>query len=135
MTWCSVSGSELTTTHSRFNGHAVAVVVKSEDSGFPVGTHVYGVFPYQAYLYFPKQKSEPDAFLGGAPLTILHNKENLPWSAYIGAAGMPGRTAYMCVTLRRCRGVRTEADVSMTPKRSPGLGKRFQRPRPVKRPL
>ena len=27
-------------------------------------------------------------------MTILENKEKLPWSAYIGVAGMPGRTAY-----------------------------------------
>ena len=27
-------------------------------------------------------------------MTILDNKENLPWSVYVGVAGMPGRSAY-----------------------------------------
>ena len=25
---------------------------------------------------------------------VLENKENLPWSAYVGILGMPGQTAY-----------------------------------------
>ena len=48
------------------------------------GDHVYGVFPFSEYWVAPKL----DGF------RILENKENLPWSAYVGVAGMPGQTAY-----------------------------------------
>ncbi|KAF8986578.1 hypothetical protein BDQ17DRAFT_1335544 [Cyathus striatus] len=55
---------------------AVAVVVRSEKEGFKKGNHVYGILPTEE-------------------LRILNNKHNLPWSVYVGAAGMPGKSAYM----------------------------------------
>lgn len=42
-----------------------------------------------------KEDEENAKFFGGPALRILHNEEKLPWSAYVGAAGMPGKTAVM----------------------------------------
>jgi NADPH-dependent curcumin reductase CurA len=43
-----------------------------------------------------EEEDEQNAkFFGGPALKILKNEENLSWSTYIGAAGMPGKTAYM----------------------------------------
>lgn len=43
-----------------------------------------------------EEEDEQNAkFFGGPALKILENEENLSWSTYIGAAGMPGKTAYM----------------------------------------
>ena len=30
-----------------------------------------------------------------SPFTVIANEEGLPWSVYIGTAGMPGQTAYV----------------------------------------
>ncbi|KAF8996526.1 alcohol dehydrogenase [Cyathus striatus] len=64
---------------------AVAVVVRSEEERFKKGDHVYGVLPFANYTIVTTTKE----------LRILDNKHNLPWSVYVGAAGMPGKTAYM----------------------------------------
>ncbi|KAF8996523.1 alcohol dehydrogenase [Cyathus striatus] len=64
---------------------AVAVVVRSEKEGFKKGDHVYGILPFVNYTIVTATEE----------LRILNNKHNLPWSVYVGAAGMPGKSAYM----------------------------------------
>ncbi|KAF6746490.1 alcohol dehydrogenase [Ephemerocybe angulata] len=66
-------------------GHGVGVVLKSKSSEFKEGAHVYGFFRHQNYIVYPNR----------AGLIVLDNKQKLPWSYYVGAAGMPGKTAYM----------------------------------------
>ncbi|KAF9493528.1 NAD(P)-binding protein [Pleurotus eryngii] len=63
----------------------VGVVLRSENSSFKPGDHVYAYFPFQEYIV------QTDV----ANVRVLENKENLPWSTYVGAAGMPGQTAYI----------------------------------------
>jgi NADPH-dependent curcumin reductase CurA len=104
------------------SGHAVAKVIKSKSSRFPEGTHIYGALrkhpslpwhvrglaltndPFRSVAYVTyirrvapteKEDEENAKFFGGPALRILHNEEKLPWSAYVGAAGMPGKTAVM----------------------------------------
>ncbi|KAJ3548111.1 hypothetical protein NMY22_g1396 [Coprinellus aureogranulatus] len=43
-----------------------------------------GLAAHQAYTVYPHK----------AGLIVLDNKENLPWSYYVGVCGMPGKTAY-----------------------------------------
>lgn len=62
----------------------VGVVLRSEASGFKVGDHVYGLLPFDEYVVWDKPEE----------LIVLKNEENLPWSVYLGVAGMPGQTAY-----------------------------------------
>ncbi|KAG6884093.1 hypothetical protein C0992_007006 [Termitomyces sp. T32_za158] len=66
--------------------HGVGVVVRSENANVKVGSHVYGVMAHQEYSVFKDLKSQG--------LMVIENKERLPWSVYVGAAGMPGQTAY-----------------------------------------
>ncbi|KAJ2922043.1 hypothetical protein H1R20_g15054, partial [Candolleomyces eurysporus] len=66
-------------------GFGVGVVVRSESSEVKVGDHVYGLLKYQQY----------DVYKSTEGLRILDNKYNLPWSYFVGVAGMPGQTAYM----------------------------------------
>ncbi|TFK49750.1 alcohol dehydrogenase [Heliocybe sulcata] len=67
------------------NNFGIGVVVRSENSKFKAGQHVYGVFPFQEYFI------DTDA----GKYRFIENKEGLPWSVYVGAAGMPGQTAYL----------------------------------------
>ncbi|KAF7800084.1 hypothetical protein EIP86_011327 [Pleurotus ostreatoroseus] len=62
----------------------VGVVLRSESTAVKAGDHVYGILPFQEYTVFPK-------FDG---LRIIANEEGIPWSVYVGVAGMPGQTAY-----------------------------------------
>ncbi|TFK49753.1 alcohol dehydrogenase [Heliocybe sulcata] len=63
----------------------IGVVVRSDNSQFKAGQHVYGgTFPFQEYFV------DTDA----GKYRIIENKEGIPWSVYVGAAGMPGQTAY-----------------------------------------
>ncbi|KAH7885192.1 hypothetical protein F5I97DRAFT_1344729 [Phlebopus sp. FC_14] len=65
-------------------GHGVCVVIRSENTAFNPGDHVYGMFTFEEYSV----QSKPEVF------SKLAKEENVPWSAYIGAAGLPGQTAY-----------------------------------------
>ncbi|CAL1711894.1 unnamed protein product [Somion occarium] len=56
--------------------HAVGVVIRSENPSVKPAFQTYTILKD----------------LTG--LRILENKEGLPWSAYVGIAGMPGQTAY-----------------------------------------
>ncbi|KAI9065187.1 NAD-P-binding protein [Trametes sanguinea] len=62
--------------------YGVGVVVRSENSAVKPGDHLYGVFNFQHYVI----ENNPSKF------KVLKD-EGLPWSAYVGVAGMPGETA------------------------------------------
>lgn len=63
----------------------VGVVLRSEDSAIKPGDHVCsGDILFQEYFV------ATDASL----FQVLENKENLPWSVYVGVCGMPGQTAH-----------------------------------------
>ncbi|TFK65221.1 NAD(P)-binding protein [Pluteus cervinus] len=64
--------------------HGVGVVLRSENAGVKAGDHVYGTFTHEQ---FTVQKDL-------TKFRIIQNSQKLPWSAYIGVAGMPGQTAY-----------------------------------------
>ncbi|KAJ7731628.1 hypothetical protein B0H16DRAFT_1427404 [Mycena metata] len=72
--------------YCRIAGFGVAVVVCSEAPGVEVGKHVYGhTILHQEYTVVH----------GLGALQLMERHPNLPWSVYLGAAGMPGQTAYM----------------------------------------
>lgn len=65
----------------------VAEVVKaSSDSTLKEGQHVLGYLPMAEYFVYGNEQVKG--------LKVLENKEKLPWSTLVGAAGMPGRTAF-----------------------------------------
>ncbi|OCH96220.1 NAD-P-binding protein [Obba rivulosa] len=66
------------------NNFGVGKVLRSEDSMFKPGDHIYGMFPFQEYVV----AQDPKGY------KLLENKEGLPWSVYVGVCGMPGQTAY-----------------------------------------
>ncbi|KAJ7720860.1 hypothetical protein DFH07DRAFT_304242 [Mycena maculata] len=63
----------------------IGVVLRSEFTGVAVGSHVRGLVLHQEYIIAPD--------LTG--LELIEKDPRLSWSAYIGAAGMPGETAFM----------------------------------------
>ncbi|KAJ7054657.1 alcohol dehydrogenase [Mycena amicta] len=67
-------------------GGGIGVVLRSELAGVEVGSHVRGPLPHQEYFIAPSL---------GAGVEIIERDPRLPLSVYIGAAGMPGETAYM----------------------------------------
>ncbi|KAJ7205431.1 alcohol dehydrogenase [Mycena pura] len=70
----------------RLVGYGVGVVLRSEASDVAPGKYVYGdSIPHQQYAVL--------ANVGG--LTFLERDPKLSWTVYVGAAGMPGKTAYM----------------------------------------
>ncbi|KAF9247116.1 NAD-P-binding protein [Melanogaster broomeanus] len=64
--------------------YGVGVVVRSENPAITVGDHLYGSFPFEEYSI----QTRAEIF------SKLDNKYNLPWNVFVGAAGMPGQTAY-----------------------------------------
>ncbi|KAJ7119361.1 hypothetical protein C8R43DRAFT_1035354 [Mycena crocata] len=67
-------------------GFGISVVLRSETAGVEVGNHIYGhTTGFQEYAVVPE--------LG--VLQVIEKHPNLPWTAYVGAAGMPGKTAFM----------------------------------------
>ncbi|KAI0088196.1 alcohol dehydrogenase [Irpex rosettiformis] len=68
----------------------VALVLRSDHPDVKVGDHIFARIPFQHYTILQRLKGENFARDG----IILANKENLPWSAYCGVAGIPGQTAY-----------------------------------------
>ncbi|KAG8213901.1 hypothetical protein J3R82DRAFT_10646 [Butyriboletus roseoflavus] len=66
------------------SNYGVGVVVRSENPAFNAGDHVYGFFPFEEYSVH----TEVEGF------SKIENKHNIPWSVFVGAAGMPGQTAY-----------------------------------------
>ncbi|KAJ7105688.1 chaperonin 10-like protein [Mycena epipterygia] len=66
-------------------GYGIGIVLRSETTGVEVGKYIYGpTIPHQEYTVFQ--------VLGA--LRIIEKLPGLPWTAYVGAAGMPGKTAY-----------------------------------------
>ncbi|KAJ7710445.1 hypothetical protein B0H17DRAFT_1027083 [Mycena rosella] len=66
-------------------GFGIGVVLRSENTAVPVGAHIYGLdFCHQEYFVLPD--------ISG--FKFLERDPGLPWSVYVGAAGMPGQTAY-----------------------------------------
>ncbi|KAJ6549687.1 alcohol dehydrogenase [Mycena capillaripes] len=66
-------------------GFGVGVVLRSENAIVEVGKYVYGpAMLHQEYVVLPE--------LGG--FRLLDKHPDLSWTAYVGAAGMPGQTAY-----------------------------------------
>jgi NADPH-dependent curcumin reductase CurA len=51
-----------------------------------VGTHLYGSHDFSEYQIFSQEAI--------SSLKVLKNEENLPWTTWVGAAGMPGQTAW-----------------------------------------
>ncbi|KAF8441615.1 alcohol dehydrogenase [Boletus edulis BED1] len=62
----------------------IGVVLRSEKPAFQVGDHLHGSYPFQEYSVLRQTES----------FTKIHNEYNLPWSAFVGIAGLPGKTAY-----------------------------------------
>lgn len=62
----------------------IGIVVRSDNSALKAGDHVYGIVPFQEYFVDTDHTK----------YRVLENKEKLPWSVYLGAAGGPGQTAY-----------------------------------------
>ncbi|KAJ4477154.1 NAD(P)-binding protein [Lentinula aciculospora] len=65
--------------------YGVGKVIRSEHSAFHAGDHVYGILDFAEY-FIPKDISELKV--------IVRPESTLPFSVYVGAAGMPGQTSY-----------------------------------------
>jgi len=68
------------------DGYGVALVLRSENPKFTSGDHVFMTVPFSKYAVITE--IPPNA-------TVLERVDSLPWSTYIGVAGMPGMTGYM----------------------------------------
>ncbi|KAJ7668858.1 hypothetical protein B0H17DRAFT_1087578 [Mycena rosella] len=67
-------------------GYGIGVVVRSEHPDVAVGKYVYGgELPHQEYTVLSSAEG----------LVFLEKDPELPWTVYVGAAGMPGKTAFM----------------------------------------
>ncbi|KAF9001015.1 alcohol dehydrogenase [Cyathus striatus] len=69
----------------------IGLVLRSENNGYKKGDYVYGFLPFFNYTII-QPPMDPTSF---EYLRIIDNKYNLPLSVFIGAAGMPGQTAFM----------------------------------------
>ena len=86
--------------HSRLENYGVGVVIRTENSAVKLGDHVYGIYSKDLYVRSRPISTEivsgfqEYVILPGLPddgiWRVLENKENLPWSVYVGVAGMPG---------------------------------------------
>ncbi|KAG6816652.1 hypothetical protein H0H87_004295 [Tephrocybe sp. NHM501043] len=72
----------------RLSSHGIAVVLRSSYPTIKAGDHIYG------YLLHSEYSIVPAAQLDLGNLEVIQDEVGLPWSVYIGAAGMPGKTAY-----------------------------------------
>ncbi|EJU01657.1 NADP-binding protein [Dacryopinax primogenitus] len=71
---------------SVWSGFGVSEVLRSEVEGLKVGDKLYGHQPYQAYILHPPSER--------AAYRLLPSPSPIPLSAYLGPAGMPGKTAF-----------------------------------------
>ncbi|KAJ6452500.1 hypothetical protein C8R45DRAFT_1040828 [Mycena sanguinolenta] len=69
------------------NGLGIGVVLRSESPGVEPGAYVRGALSHQEYVIVPN--------IAGAMLQVIERDPKLDLSVYLGAAGMPGETAYM----------------------------------------
>ena len=67
----------------------VGKVVKSDNSKFKLGQYVYGLAGYEEYTVHPQAQTDSLRVLSDAELKL-----GLPLTTWVGAAGMPGQTAY-----------------------------------------
>lgn len=67
----------------------VGEVVQSANSTFQQGQKLYGSLDFATYQVLPKDRADS--------LVALDNKEGLPWTTWVGSAGMPGQTAWWAV--------------------------------------
>ncbi|KAF8119780.1 hypothetical protein EV363DRAFT_1195283, partial [Boletus edulis] len=74
----------LSLQHPTIECFGIGVVLRSEKPAFQVGDHLHGSYPFQEYSVLRQTES----------FTKIHNEYNLPWSAFVGIAGLPGKTAY-----------------------------------------
>ncbi|KAJ4474964.1 hypothetical protein J3R30DRAFT_3505583 [Lentinula aciculospora] len=65
----------------------VGKVIRSENNGFKPGDYVYGLLDHAEY-----SMPNPDVPVFG--ITVFTPEPGLRYSAYVGAAGMPGQTSY-----------------------------------------
>ena len=84
----------------RLFGFGLGVVLRSENSAVKAGDHVYAFLsmsspfhdahtPPLNFKYLEFQHYE---VVDPTRVLVLENKEGLPWSAYVGVAGMPGKS-------------------------------------------
>ncbi|KAJ7637432.1 hypothetical protein B0H17DRAFT_1339554 [Mycena rosella] len=73
------------TLDAPIDGYGVGVVQRSEHNDVAPGKYVSGILPHQEY----------SVLLNMQGLNFLQKHPNLPWTVYVGAAGVPGKTAYM----------------------------------------
>ncbi|BGP52798.1 hypothetical protein JCM8202_003878 [Rhodotorula sphaerocarpa] len=72
--------------HAPLENFAVVEVLRSENERFSKGQRLYGYAKFQTYSVIPKEQAES--------LRVVENKEKLPWTTWVGSAGMPGQTAW-----------------------------------------
>ncbi|KAJ7059632.1 hypothetical protein C8F01DRAFT_1370523 [Mycena amicta] len=65
-------------------GFGIGLVLRSEAPEVEVGKYIYGIIPFQEYTTFASRGN----------LRFIDKHPGLSLTAYVGAAGMPGQTAY-----------------------------------------
>ncbi|KAF8888968.1 hypothetical protein CPB85DRAFT_1334043 [Mucidula mucida] len=70
-------------------GYAVTRVLRSEHPNFKAGDHVTGFMDLSEYVILL-----PDELIPEDVFKVTNANGKIPWSAYLGPLGMPGRTAY-----------------------------------------
>lgn len=68
---------------------AISKIIQSNNENFPVGRYVYGIGAFEEYSLVQRTKLESLRLLSKDQLSI-----GLPLTTWLGAAGMPGQTAY-----------------------------------------
>ncbi|CAK5283497.1 unnamed protein product [Mycena citricolor] len=72
------------------SGFGIGKVLRSENAEVPVGKYIYGyTIRHEQYYVLPGLNPS---------ISILEKRADLPLTAYIGAAGMPGQTAWCAWT-------------------------------------
>jgi NADPH-dependent curcumin reductase CurA len=71
------------------NNFFVGKVVKSDNSKFKTGQYVYGFSNFEEYTVHPQAQTEALRIISDQELKL-----GLPLTTWVGAAGMPGQTAY-----------------------------------------
>jgi len=67
----------------------VGKIIKSDNSKFQLGQYVYGIGVYEEYTVYPKDQTDSFRIISNEELKL-----GLPLTTWVGAAGMPGQTAY-----------------------------------------
>jgi NADPH-dependent curcumin reductase CurA len=89
----------------------VSVVIRSENDAVKVGQHLYGMqcaflfylFTFTSHILL-SDFAEYAVYNDASQFRVLPENTGLPWSVYVGVAGMSGKTAYFawkvsCLTL------------------------------------